>query len=208
MCDRLYLQSVLINVNHRMGKLMAQAAARFRAAAIEAFAEQGYGATSTRDIANRLGLSTAAMYPHYKSKESLLYAISLDGHQSALHELERTDQPQIAPPDRLRLVVSAFTCWQANNSVLARVLQYEIRSLTPEHYKDVATLRRATSAVIGTIIETGSISGDFTVTDTDGVLLAISSLCVDVCRWFPSRTHSDPDLLGELYADIALRIVT
>jgi len=187
---------------------MAQAAARFRAAAIEAFAERGYGATSTRDIANRLGLSTAAMYPHYKSKESLLYAISLDGHQSALHELERADRPQIAPPERLRLVVSAFTRWQANNSALARVLQYEIRSLTPEHYKDVARLRRATSAVIETIIETGSISGDFTVTDTDAALLAISSLCVDVCRWFPSRTHSDPDLLGELYAEIALRIVT
>jgi AcrR family transcriptional regulator len=187
---------------------MAQAAARIRSAAIEAFAEQGYGATSTRDIANRLGLSAAAMYPHFKSKESLLFAISLDGHEAALRELQRADKPQSSPPDRLYLVVSAFARWQADNSALARVLQYEMRSLTPEHYKQVVAVRRATSAVIDGIITVGCERGDFTVADTDGALLAISSLCVDVARWFPSSTHSDPHALGDLYASMALRIVS
>ena len=39
------------------------------------------------------------------------------------------------------------------------------------------------------------------------VVMAISSLCVDVCRWFPSRTHRDPHKLGEIYAQVAARLV-
>jgi hypothetical protein len=37
--------------------------------------------------------------------------------------------------------------------------------------------------------------------------MAISSLCVDVCRWFPSKKHSDAHKLGEFYAGIAERLV-
>ena len=53
------------------------AAERIRRAAIEAFAESGYGGSSTRQIAKRLNMSATAMYPHYRSKEELLYAIAM-----------------------------------------------------------------------------------------------------------------------------------
>jgi AcrR family transcriptional regulator len=183
------------------------AAARIRTAATAAFAELGYGATSTRDITRRLGLSAAAMYPHYESKEALLYAISLDGHQAALRALSDADDPHDVLAARLHTVVATFTRWQAHHSALARVLQYELRSLTPEHRRAVIGIRRQTTAVLGAIIDAGLVAGEFTTTDADGALLAISSLCVDVCRWFPSRTHSDPDDIARLYADLAVRIV-
>ena len=41
----------------------SKAAARIRAAAVDAFASAGYGGTTTRDIAARLDMSPAAMYP-------------------------------------------------------------------------------------------------------------------------------------------------
>src|SRR6187399_2344891 len=111
------------------------AAERVRAAAIAAFAEDGYGATSTRDIAKRLGLSAAAMYPHYPSKESLLYEISLEGHQAAFTALSEADDTARPPAERLTAVVTAFARWQAEHSSLARVLQYELRSLSPDHFR-------------------------------------------------------------------------
>jgi AcrR family transcriptional regulator len=183
------------------------AADRIRAAAIAAFSENGYGATSTRDIARRIGLSDAALYPHYDSKEALLYAISLEGHGAALRELRDADRATQTATERLRAVVAAFARWQAQESDLARVLQYELRSLTPEHYQEIVKIRRATSAVIAAVIEAGRSSGEFTAADLAGTLLAISSLCVDVCRWFPSSTHTDPAEVGALYAEIAIRIV-
>ena len=73
------------------------AAERIRRAAIEAFAESGYGGSSTRQIAKRLNMSATAMYPHYRSKEELLYAIALEGHGSLLATLRATAALQTTP---------------------------------------------------------------------------------------------------------------
>ncbi|WP_419227939.1 TetR/AcrR family transcriptional regulator [Gordonia sp. CPCC 205515] len=183
------------------------AAGRIRTAAIASFAELGYGGTSTRQIAKRLNMSAAAMYPHYKSKEELLYAISLEGHRGVLAGLREVDDETRSPADRLATVVRAFTIWQAENHDHAKVVQYELHGLSPEHYRTITALRRQTTEVIARIVRAGVAAGDFDVPDVDDVVLAMSSLCVDVCRWFPSREHRDPDALGEAYAAMALRLV-
>lgn len=183
------------------------AAERIRLAAVEAFAESGYGGTSTREITKRLGMSATAMYPHYRSKEELLFAISLEGHRASLAVLQAADDPEAPHVERLRAVVAAFVRWQAEQRHVARVVQYELHALTPAHYRTITTIRRKTTAVIASIIESGKASGDFDIDEPDDVVLAISSLCVDVCRWFPSTRHRDPVLLARVYADVAERLV-
>jgi AcrR family transcriptional regulator len=183
------------------------AAERMRRAAIEAFAESGYGGSSTRQIAKRLNMSATAMYPHYRSKEELLYAITLEGHSSLLAALQQADDPAAGATERLRAVVSAFTTWHAENHKQARVVQYELHGLTPAHYRRIAPLRRQVTAVITDIVTAGVAADDFHVDSLDEVVMAISSLCVDVCRWFPSKKHSDALKLGEIYAGIAERLV-
>ena len=80
------------------------AAERMRRAAIDAFAESGYGGSSTRQIAKRLNMSATAMYPHYRSKEELLYAIALEGHSGLLAALreDRRPRPRASPSDCAR----------------------------------------------------------------------------------------------------------
>ena len=46
------------------------------------------------------------MYPHYRSKEELLYAIALEGHSSLLAALRRADDPAATFTERLHAVVS------------------------------------------------------------------------------------------------------
>ena len=53
-------------------------------AAAHAFADRGYHATTTRDIASLAGMSPAAVYIHYRSKEELLFQISKIGHELSL----------------------------------------------------------------------------------------------------------------------------
>ena len=183
------------------------AARRIREAAVAEFALRGYRATTTRGIAARAGLTAAAMYPHYRSKEELLYAISLDGHHRALDALRSADPAASPPPGRLKAVVAAFAEWQAEQSDLARVVQYEIGSLSPAHGRHIVRLRRDTMDVLRQILLAGTESGDFDAQPIDGVLLAISSLCVDVCRWFPSGRLRKPHQVGTLYADLAARMV-
>jgi AcrR family transcriptional regulator len=183
------------------------AAGRIRNAAIASFAEVGYGGTSTRQIAKRLNMSAAAMYPHYRSKEELLFAIALEGHRGVLDVLRAVDDPTMPSVDRLRTVIAAFATWQAEHHELAKVVQYELHGLTREHYRAITAIRRRTTEVIAEIVRAGVKSGDFRVDDPDDTVLALSSLCVDVCRWFPSRTHRDPTALGETYAALAERLV-
>jgi AcrR family transcriptional regulator len=183
------------------------AADRIRQAAIASFAEVGYGGTSTRQIAKRLNMSAAAMYPHYRSKEELLFAIALDGHQGVLAALRSVDDETASAGERLRTVVGEFTRWQAEHHELAKVVQYELHGLTREHYRTITAIRRETSEVLAVIVGGGVDSGEFSVADADDAVLALSSLCVDVCRWFPSRTHQDPVALGRAYGDLAVRMV-
>jgi AcrR family transcriptional regulator len=52
--------------------------ARIKDVALELFTEQGYDATSLREIAERLGVTKAALYYHFKSKEEIVESFSAD----------------------------------------------------------------------------------------------------------------------------------
>jgi len=45
---------------------------RIKAVALELFTEQGYDATSLREIAERLGVTKAALYYHFKTKDDIV----------------------------------------------------------------------------------------------------------------------------------------
>jgi AcrR family transcriptional regulator len=173
--------------------------------AIDAFAERGFQATTTRDIASRAGMSPAALYVHYPSKERLLFEISLYGHRAALDVLRDADAGP-TPADRLRGMISAFTAWHAEHHTIARVVQYELAALTPEHLAEVAVIRRAISAQIEQVLTDGVSDGSFAVPDLPGTTLAVLSLAIDVARWYTPH-RGDPEALGKLYADLAHRMV-
>ncbi|MFE5474224.1 TetR family transcriptional regulator [Nocardia sp. NPDC056541] len=185
----------------------SKAAARIRAAAIEVFAAKGYGAAGTREIAASIGMSPGAVYPHYKTKEALLYAISLEGHSSVLDAVTDADHAGASATDRLVSTVNAYVMWHADNHTGARVAQYELRSLSPEHFTVIAEIRRSTSRVFSEIIENGSAAGEFAPVDVGVATLAITSLGVDVSRWFPSKSYSDADVIAAGYVELALRMV-
>ncbi|WAZ20647.1 TetR/AcrR family transcriptional regulator [Streptomyces cinnabarinus] len=189
------------------GEVTPDAARRLLIAAVEAFAERGYHATTTRDIAGRAGMSPAALYIHYKTKEELLHRISRIGHEKALEILRAASAREGSAAERLADAVSSFVRWHAGGRTTARVVQYELDSLGPEARAEIVGLRRQVDAVVRGIIEDGVASGEFEVRDVQGTTLAVLSLCVDVARWFSVDGPWTPDEVGELYADLVLRMV-
>jgi AcrR family transcriptional regulator len=59
--------------------------------ASELFIEQGYDATSLREIADRLGFTKAALYYHFPSKEDLLVALVAPGEAVVRQLIERLE---------------------------------------------------------------------------------------------------------------------
>ncbi|MFE7428293.1 TetR/AcrR family transcriptional regulator [Streptomyces sp. NPDC014735] len=184
-----------------------EAARRLLVAAVDAFAERGYHATTTRDIAGRAGMSPAALYIHYKTKEELLHRISRIGHDRALAVLEAAADGDGTAAERLAEAVRSFVRWHAEQHTTARVVQYELDALGEEHRAEIVGLRRSTEAVVRRIIDEGVEAGEFDVPDVPGTALAVLSLCIDVARWFNARGSRTPDEVGEFYAGLVLRMV-
>src|SRR5579871_4147084 len=59
--------------------------------ALELFNEQGYDKTSLREIAERLGVTKAALYYHFKSKEDILLELHLKLHALGREALDQID---------------------------------------------------------------------------------------------------------------------
>ncbi|WP_044893991.1 TetR/AcrR family transcriptional regulator [Bacillus alveayuensis] len=73
MNEQQWLQE-LLKVNGEEVKL-SDKQAKILEAAIEMFAEKGYAATSTSEIAKRAGVAEGTIFRHYKTKKDLLLAI-------------------------------------------------------------------------------------------------------------------------------------
>ncbi|MCY0925220.1 TetR/AcrR family transcriptional regulator [Streptomyces sp. H27-H1] len=183
------------------------AARRLLVAAVEAFAERGYHATTTRDIAGRAGMSPAALYIHYKTKEELLHRISRIGHDKALEILDIAASGPGSAAERLDAAVRSFVRWHAAHHTTARVVQYELDALAPEHRSEIVALRRQSDAAIRRILADGVAAGEFFVPDVSGTTLAVLSLCIDVARWFSADGRRTPDEVGALYSGLVLRMV-
>jgi AcrR family transcriptional regulator len=100
-------------LEHTWRNVTPDAARRMLIAAAHAFADRGYHATTTRDIAARAGMSPAAVYIHYKSKEDLLFQISKIGHETSLAVL--TSVTGADPVERMKAAVAAFAGWHAEH---------------------------------------------------------------------------------------------
>jgi AcrR family transcriptional regulator len=180
---------------------------RLMIAATQEFAVRGYHGTTTRDIAARAGLSPAGVYVHFRSKEELLYRISLVGHQHALAHIRASVVDVDDPVERLRSMVSAFSSWHARWHVPTRVIQYELGALSDEHYAEIAALRRDIDAVVRETLEYGVEWGAFVVSDVGGAALALLSLAIDIARWYRSGGSRTPESIGQLHADLAERML-
>jgi len=176
-------------------------------AAMNAFADKGFHATSTRDIAGRAHMSPAGVYVHFASKQDLLFQLCWRGHVLALEVVTAARASAHTPPAQLVAIVSAFARWHAEQFRTARIVQYEFPHLTPEHHEEVMSLRRQIDAVVRDVLQAGVASGDFDVPDAVMTTLALQSLTIDVARWYKPGIRRTPESIGAAYGNLALRLV-
>lgn len=180
---------------------------RLLEAAVTAFADRGFHGTSTRDIAAAAGMSPAAVYVHYRSKEDLLAEIARTGHERVLALVRAAVAAHDSPADQLAALVRDFTAHHARWNSGARVVNYELAALGAEHAEVVRSLRREISADLRALVERGVADGSFDCPEPRIAATALLSLGIDIARWYREDRSWSPEDLGEAYAGLALRIV-
>jgi AcrR family transcriptional regulator len=181
--------------------------ARLLKAAVTAFADKGFHGTTTRDIASAAGMSPAALYVHHKSKEELLYLIAKEGHDAVLTLIREAIGSTDSPVDALRRVIRDFSAHHARGHVGARVVNYELAALAPDHLAEIRGLRHEIEDEIRSLVARGVNAGDFDTVDPRIAAAALLSLGVDLARWYRDGGSWTPEEIGEQYAGMALRIV-
>ena len=180
---------------------------RLLEAAVAAFAEKGFHATTTRDIAAAAGMSPAALYMHHRSKEELLYLISRAGHERVLMRMREAIAWGGTPAEQLHRVVHAFAMHHTERHTEARIVNYELTSLSPEHLVEVRKLRHEIEAELRDLVDSGVATGDFQTPDPRMASAALLSMGIDLARWYREDTLWKPEDLADGYANMALRIV-
>jgi len=102
--------------------------ARIQAVALELFAEQGYDKTSLREIAERLDVTKAALYYHFKSKEDIVASL-VEDYFGQIDELVAWGRTLPKTPESRAEVLRRYFDIVAGGSGVFRMLQHNQASV-------------------------------------------------------------------------------
>lgn len=172
------------------------------------FSEQGYGATSIRDIAQRAGVSLSALYYYYKGKQELLVAILEEGAESFAAECDAAlAEVGDDPAERLEAIVTATVRFRAGHPAKSNIVLSEGRSLEPEHLLRYRENESRGTERFRAIVERGIADGVFLTPYPDDARRAIIAMCNAIAQWYRPEGPLPVDELVERYVSLALTLV-
>ena len=175
-------------------------------AALDNFSSRGYRATTTRDIAKSAGLSPAALYIHFRSKEELLYRIVHVVNTAFFTALAPADYSNGSETERLYRLTKKLVSLTAELKSAIHIANYEIRELSGTRRAAIADIRSKMTDMFSSCLVRGNANGEFTVPDVHTTTIAILSLAQAVSRWYQPDGRIKAAELAEYYADLVLRI--
>ena len=173
--------------------------------ALDAFAARGFHAATTREIGEGAGMSPAAVYVYYKSKHDLLFEISRVGHEASLAVvLAALAGSSDDPAERVSAFTSVFAKWHADNHVLARVIQYELKNLPTPQLRKIVAIRDRFETLLHDELSAGVDRGAFRVTELRDTTRAVLSLCIDLARWYEPSPERTSEAIASLYERLVM----
>jgi AcrR family transcriptional regulator len=183
---------------------------RILLAALDRFAERGFGATSIRDIAADVGLNSATLYSHFANKEAILAELVRLGHN--MHYRRLLDAVLTSPQDPLSQLL-AFTrehvLVHCEFPRLAVVANIELHALSYAAAAPSLELRSQSLALLTGILHRGQDGGAFQLTHLPATAAAVAALGMQVAHWFPNPqvVDLDADALATHYCELVSRMV-
>lgn len=168
-------------------------------AALRAFREKGYHATTLDDIADRVGIGNTALYHYFPDKESILY----ECHRESLAEVHRllaeaTSQYESAAA-QLAYVIREHVRVMTE-TLEGSPLAFEVSALDPDHQAEVIAERDRYERGLRTIIVRGQRAGEFRSVDPKIATFAILGAINWIARWFRPDGAIHTQELGREFA--------
>lgn len=172
-----------------------------------AFHQKGYAATSLSDIAERLGISKAALYHYVGNKQELLMACHIVASDAADDTLAQVPEAATSGMTGLQRLRMGLRCYLESilSESSASVVALEEAALTPENFRIVAARRdRFQNCFTGYIlagIEDGSIVRCDPKLATFGVLGGVNW----VEKWYRAGGPWTPNQIATAMSEMMVR---
>ncbi|MEO8120321.1 MAG: TetR/AcrR family transcriptional regulator [Rhodoferax sp.] len=175
-------------------------------AAARLFRDQGFDATSTRDIAAAVGMHSGSPFYHFKSKDALLFSVMEEGMQAALARQTMAlrgvssavnDLPAHAPLVQIRRLIRAhFDTLLGPGNDFVPVMLYEYRSLSAAQRASLARLQADYESAWTPVLEALHASGHLHAPVKLARLLILGALNWSV-QWFDPAKGASLDELTD-----------
>jgi AcrR family transcriptional regulator len=154
-------------------------------AAIAVMAEQGYHGTSVRDIAARAGVSPAAPYYHFESKQAVLATIMERGIEELLRRTGAAlDAARDDPAERLGAIVETHVLFHLEDQRGTMLGTSELRALEEPVRALHLDKRHRQQRTFDDVLLLGAERGVFTTPIPLEASRAIVVMCTGVASWF------------------------
>lgn len=168
-------------------------------AALQAFRERGYHATTLDHIAERVGVRKTALYHYFPDKDAILHACHVD----SLAQLERIlaeARALATPAEQLRHVVVEHVRVMTD-TLGGSPLAIEVTALGSRHQAEIVSGRDRYEREIRRIIEQGVRDGAFRAADAKIAAFAVLGAINWVSRWYRPEGALDAAAIGAQFAD-------
>ncbi len=165
------------------------------------FRENGYPSTSIRDIGNALGVTSAALYYHFKNKDELLLAVIKTAHKNIQQNVHNAIEKETDPGRRIRNAMQAHLRFSVDHQDLAIVYLTEVEHLSEESYRHVEDEVQAYNAMWSTLFADAKESGVIGEHVDIGLLklLMFGALNLVVTWYRPTGAYTPEQITDELF---------
>jgi AcrR family transcriptional regulator len=129
----------------------------------ELFYEKGYEKASMREIAERVGISKAAMYHHFTNKEEILFTICLQAgnlvYDSLQQAIRRNEDLHVPVREQLTDILLEYTSSYLKNKNFNKILLHDIESLPEDKKRVILDIEKANVTQLRTFLHNLIIQG-------------------------------------------------
>lgn len=167
-------------------------------AAASVFADKGFAATATQDIADVLGMRQASLYYYFDSKESALEKVCTVGVMDMIGDAEAVVRATASSGVKLERLIVAHVEMMERRAAFVRVFLHERHHLRDARRRRVRRLAGRVEAIFADVFEQGIRSGEFRAgLDARVATLMVLGMLNTATRWYDKSHEVTLEGLGD-----------
>lgn len=151
------------------------------------FQENGYLASSMRELAQRVGLQVSSLYSHFGSKEELLQKICFDSARAYLEGMKNVEESSISPSEKVRQLISLHIRIATTDVTSVTIFSDEWRHLSEPYLQEFLTIRKDYEKRFSRILQQGIDAGELVEMNVTVALFTILTSLRWLHRWYPEK---------------------